>query len=164
MSTNIGEMSAKIITLSVVLILSIQTGCCCPNGWTQYKYSCFHVSRDSQNWFNALKMCEIHDSHLVHIENFEKNNFIKHLLLSSQANNTWLGATDWLEEGTWLWEPHGVRLNYTNFAPGQPNNYNTQNCLLMDALHNYQWNDLECVALTRHYICERGENVGMIIG
>ena len=62
------------------------------------------------------------------------------------ANNTWLGATDWLEEGTWLWEPDGVRLNYTNFAPGQPNNYNTQNCLLMDALHNYQWNDLECVA------------------
>ena len=70
------------------------------------------------------------------------------------ANNTWLGATDWLEEGTWLLEPHGVRLNYTNFAPGQPNNYNTQNCLLMDALHNYQWNDLECVAQTRHHICK----------
>ncbi|XP_061174349.1 perlucin-like protein [Saccostrea echinata] len=148
----------------LVLLLLLKKGSCCPDGWTIYRNSCYHVSRDSQNWFNAMKICEIHDSYIIHIDDADEQGFITHLLQSSSANNTWLGATDWTVEGSWQWEPHGQKLNYTNFAPGQPNNYHSQNCLVMDRLHRYQWNDLECLSLTRHYICERGENSGIIFG
>ncbi|XP_048733096.1 perlucin-like protein [Ostrea edulis] len=153
-----------VIAFSLLFLSFFNTGWCCPDGWTAYRVSCYHISRDSQNWFNALKMCEIHDSYLVHIDNVDENVFITHLLQTSNTNNTWLGATDWTVEGTWLWEPHGHKMDYTNFAPGQPNNYHTQNCLLMDAAHHYQWNDLGCLTSTRHYICERGQNTGFIIG
>ena len=69
------------------------------------------------------------------------------------GSSFWIGGSDWTIEGTWVWEPLGVKMNYTNFSPGKPNNYNGENCL---SIRNYdhKWDDDDCDE-QRRYICER---------
>lgn len=52
-----------------------------------------------------------------------------------------------------LWEPYGDKMNYTNFAPGEPNDHHhNEDCLLLDTtLH---WSDRNCDD-THFYICKK---------
>ena len=42
----------------------------------------------------------------------------------------WLGARDDIIEGIWMWSADGSVLNYTDWNPGEPNNYDgNEDCL-----------------------------------
>ncbi|KAK3094973.1 hypothetical protein FSP39_008539 [Pinctada imbricata] len=66
----------------------------------------------------------------------------------------WIGASDMAVEGEWLWLPGATRTDYTNWAPGEPDNFKNQDhCAVIDAHKNYQWEDDNCVE-KRNFICE----------
>ncbi len=68
-------------------------------------------------WAEAKEDCEDRGGHLVTISNFEENEFV-----SSFAAVIWIGFTEEVNEGSWQWIT-GETITYTNWAPGEPNNY-----------------------------------------
>jgi hypothetical protein len=67
-------------------------------------------------WHDAVDHCANIGAHLVTIGSAEENDFVFGL-----TPNTWLGATDEAVEGVWEWVT-GEPFDYTNWAPGEPNN------------------------------------------
>ena len=53
-------------------------------------------------------------------------------------------------------------VEWFDWADGQPNNLQGQDCVVMREYHNpffpiardYFWNDVDCDATTAHYVCE----------
>src|SRR3990172_6587865 len=68
------------------------------------------------SWHEAREYCTGLDGHLVTISSSAENQFVYEMLPWS-----WLGATDEVSEGTWLWIT-GEPWEYENWAPGEPNN------------------------------------------
>jgi hypothetical protein len=66
----------------------------------------------------------------------------------------WLGATDLVKDGTWAWETFASSLNYTRFAPGDPNGGTQENCLIMWQ-ENGNWADLSCMTTLNYHVCEK---------
>merc|ERR1712211_199028 len=63
--------------------------------------------------------------------------------------------------GEWLWPHMNKTVEWFDWADGQPNNFQGQNCLVMMEEHDfffpiardYFWNDFDC-DMSAHYICE----------
>ncbi len=70
-----------------------------------------------KTWHGASTYCQSRSGHLVTTESASENDFVYNL----SEGNTWLGASDEIQEGTWVWVT-GEQLTYTNWAQGEPNN------------------------------------------
>jgi hypothetical protein len=68
----------------------------------------------------------------------------------------WLGGTDAVKEGTWVWSFSGLPLTYQNWNRGEPNaNNSSENCLEILARGFYGgWNDITCSYLWAS-VCEK---------
>lgn len=120
-----------------------------------------HITEPGENDFVVSVMQQTHSKIYFkiyctyHICYFFPTNHLQKLLIfcGISGSSFWIGGSDWTIEGTWVWEPLGIKMNYTNFSPGKPNNYNGENCL---SIRNYdhKWDDDDCDE-QRRYICER---------
>ena len=64
---------------------------------------------------------------------------------SISTTEVWMGGTDMLIEGTWLWAGTLKPLVYKNFLPGQPNNEQAnQHCLALFRDRGFKWDDYFC--------------------
>ena len=64
----------------------------------------------------------------------------------------WMGSNDLLKEGQWMWHQSGKPFTYTNWGPGQPDNYDgIEHCLMYWT--DSKWNDASCNNQFL-YICE----------
>ena len=64
--------------------------------------------------------------------------------------------SDIQEEGTWRWGTETTDPDFTNWAPGEPNNSNVdENCGVIDKTG--EWNDGAC-RTALHYICEKAQD------
>jgi uncharacterized protein YraI len=112
----------------------------------------YKLITEENSWLDAKIDCESQGGHLVTITSEDENDFIKTL---ADSNKVWLGLTDELSEGTWKWIT-GEGLAYTNWYPGEPNDYGTGE----DYVEMYidgRWNDVgppQFPSTTRYYVCE----------
>jgi hypothetical protein len=96
----------------------------------------YYCSLSPATWANANAISQSNGGYLASIGSAEENNFLSNMLTIQSA---WIGLNDIETEGTFEWAS-GEPVNYTNWYPGQPNNYNgTQHCV--EILNNGQWND-----------------------
>ncbi len=96
----------------------------------------YYCSNGVDTWANAQANCVANGGHLAVINSAAENTFLANILTLQSA---WIGANDLVTEGTFQWV-NGDSFSYTNWYPGQPNNYNyNQHCVEM--LNNGQWND-----------------------
>ena len=96
----------------------------------------YYCSVDPLSWANASQMCQDNGGYLACIGSQAENDFLANLL---NIQSAWIGLSDPDQDGQFTWEC-GDALSYTNWYPGQPNNYNgDQHCVEM--LNNGQWND-----------------------
>ena len=70
-----------------------------------------------KNWHQARDYCALRGGHLVTIQDAKENKFIYELT----SGNTWLGATDEVKEGTWVWVS-GEPWKYKNWDRNEPTN------------------------------------------
>ena len=73
--------------------------------------------------------------------------------LTYQSGKFWLGATDFAQPNTYLWNS-GVAVNpYTNWAGalGPPGILTTEDCVKMDSLGT--WGNVNCNA-PKAYVCQ----------
>ncbi len=101
-----------------------------------YGGSEYYCSTNTANWANANQICESNGGYLACIGSQEENAYLANILTLQSA---WIGLQDGDNDGQFTWSC-GDDLDYTNWYPGQPNNYNgNQECVEM--LNNGQWND-----------------------
>jgi hypothetical protein len=113
----------------------------------------YSVMDDWVSWPDAVASCDQSGGHLVTINSEEENQFVYNL-----EPDTWLGASDAAQEGVWAWVT-GEPFSYTNWAPSEPNNLDTETYLAYftgpppgpEWLPG-QWNDVPELQLP--FVCE----------
>merc|ERR1712168_1107750 len=75
----------------------------------------------------------------------------------------WIGLTDIFHDGTWGWDNLGKPLGYSNWAPGEPNNWRgIQHCAAIKLRWEHgKWDDVGCEAIKIEHI-PVGETYGHI--
>ncbi|XP_013399969.1 C-type lectin [Lingula anatina] len=124
-------------------------------GFTRYGTSLYRLVNVAATWAEAEIYCQLlhPEAHLATVESQSENKFILGLIkkYTTGPSRTWLGGHDKATEGQWKWW-NGKSFTYTNWRPGQPNNYQTgEDCL--NTWETGVWSDLQCDA--KHpFVCE----------
>ncbi len=96
----------------------------------------YYCSNDPATWQAAQANCQANGGHLAVINNATENAFLANILTLQSA---WIGLSDAGSEGNFSWV-NGQPLSYTNWYPGQPNNYNGSQDYV-EMLNTGLWND-----------------------
>jgi cysteine-rich repeat protein len=109
---------------------------------------CYSYFSDALAWADARNVCAVLGSHLASVSSSDENGVVKGLVTAGRA---WIGLTDTLSSGTWLWVegPEAVRVpTFLNFAAGAPT---TGYCASLGT--DGKWLDNACTTATA-YVCE----------
>lgn len=117
-----------------------------------------------ETWDNALAKCQGLGAQLVKIESAEENDFIKSMYLNASGVTFWVGLTDQVQEGDWIWADGSSLRDYEDWFQDPNNLGGNQHCvhIIKGPLSigeyrfgddDFGWNDLEC-NFTLGYICE----------
>ncbi len=93
-----------------------------------------------------MQYCKYKGGHLAEIldenDQLEINLFLIEKDPTSQ-NGFWIGLSDLVDEGHWIWMASGLPVQYKNWEGGEPNNINGKEHFghINLAQHGRQWND-----------------------
>lgn len=111
------------------------------NGHTYYK------STIKQSWAEARFSAQQNGGYLATITSQAENDFVynngvkdPNAPVGIYPNGVWLGLNDAAVEGTFVWE-NGEAVSYTNWDPGEPNNYPPGEDYVEMLPWNGHWND-----------------------
>jgi len=96
----------------------------------------YYCSREPALWPSAKSICEANGGHLAIIESAAENSYLANILTIQSA---YIGCSDSNIEGEFEWV-NGQPVSYTNWYPGQPNNYQDFQDYV-ELLNDGQWND-----------------------
>uniref|UniRef100_J7HHU4 C-type lectin n=2 Tax=Nyssomyia TaxID=252611 RepID=J7HHU4_9DIPT len=128
-----------------------------PSGKTIY------ISKTYMSWYEGLDFCNRKGMSLVSIANDQENRQLSNVLqkiLPEHEVHCWIGGYKFQDENgqnSMRWINGGRKVDYTNFAGGEPNN-DKEYCLEM-YYRQYRgdtarWNDRYCT--DRHpFVCEK---------
>ena len=104
----------------------------CPSRWRQWGNSCYLRPSNGVEWSKARKKCERLGGVLAAPRSVEEENFIKTLVVGIER--AWIDCNDQAVEGTWECKEGGVEVSYTNWYPGQPNEFGglSEDCAAFD--------------------------------
>uniref|UniRef100_A0A3P8R1D7 C-type lectin domain-containing protein n=1 Tax=Astatotilapia calliptera TaxID=8154 RepID=A0A3P8R1D7_ASTCA len=153
---------------SNVSALEGSCGGCLP-GWALFNSSCYFFSYTEsstvkKNWHESREDCVSRGSDLVVIDNQEEqllitDNFQK---VSSSGvwwqNGYWVGLTDVVTEGTWVWVNNVTEVDSMYWRSGQPDSSGEEkkNCaaFLFFTDNVKTWYNVECSSKQLNWICE----------
>ncbi len=96
----------------------------------------YYCSLDPQSWVQAQYLSHSNGGHLAVVNSAAENAFLANLLVNQ---NAFIGLSDASSEGSFQWV-NGDAVTYTNWYPGQPNDYAGQQDFV-EMLSTGQWND-----------------------
>ncbi|XP_046901542.1 CD209 antigen-like protein E isoform X2 [Hypomesus transpacificus] len=138
----------------------LQNVYCCPNGWKKLNCSCYYVSTERKNWTDSRQDCRDRGADLVILNSPEEQVFLNNL-----KKRVWIGLTDTVTEGTFIWVD-GTPLTTLKYWWGsQPDNYSKQpgsdgeDCAEIyyspsDVPPPKTWNDYTCDS-DNFWVCEK---------
>jgi hypothetical protein len=91
-----------------------------PTGPIEFNGHWYQAFYDPKTWTDAQAHCVELGGHLVFIDDQEENEFS--LLFLDYVGYLWIGATDEVTEGTFLWAD-GSEITFTAWDTGEPNDY-----------------------------------------
>ncbi len=115
-------MKTTILKVLILITLSLSTSYTTdkvPKDAHEFKGHFYKVFDTSLSWQEAEQKCIDMGGILASVKSEEVNNFLYKL---SKGKCLWLGASDELEEGQWIWRD-GSPMNYTNWASKEPDNW-----------------------------------------
>ena len=85
----------------------------------------YSLTSGRSNWLDSQAEAETRGGYLVAINDAAEQQFIVQTFLSgaSSTETYWIGLTDQDTEGTFEWV-NGEQVTYTNWYPGEPNDFN----------------------------------------
>jgi len=120
--------------------------------------SCYLFVEEKKTWNGAQQYCMGKRGHLVAIESWEENNYLKQQINGLNTGSTawWTGGSDDGVPGQWKWKfPNGVdeTVKYHDWDSRQPDNAGRRETVLELWQSHHRWNDRP--ATTKNYfICE----------
>ncbi|XP_041479220.1 echinoidin-like [Lytechinus variegatus] len=161
------------VSLLAVIPSSQAGGCSCPPLWTGFGQNCYRFFSMNVTWFEAENRCRdftvpcsdgstdgLFQGHLVSVHSREEYSFLTTMYESVRvkrigvSNWVWIGLHDRGTENTFEWID-GTEVEYTPWTPGQPNNYQEQDCIVFRQEDEYQWHDVSCdYDRVEAYICK----------
>ncbi|KAM6360700.1 C-type lectin domain family 17, member A-like [Pluvialis apricaria] len=138
--------------MAALICRSVTDNMKCSAGWKTFEKSCYSFSMETMSWSDAQEICVDQGAHLVIINSEPEQNFLKENIKSSTY---WLGVTDQLVEGTWVWTS-GQRVNFSYWNTWKENKDRDQkDCGSIGP--GGIWNDERC-SQSNHWICEKSWN------
>jgi hypothetical protein len=111
------------------------------------------LENDEKDFAAAKKSCAAHGGKLATPRTSESQQALRGALgMRSAAPKIWIGLSDPSGERDWRW-PTGAPLDYAAWAPGEPNDFLSNERCVELYTDTWQWNDLDCSA-ARPYVCE----------
>ncbi|XP_019614131.1 PREDICTED: asialoglycoprotein receptor 2-like [Branchiostoma belcheri] len=89
-----------------------QTLAGCPSGYELYCEKpdmCYKISTDVKNYTDAKSDCQADGGHLAMPKDQATNDFLGKQVIARKYYFAWIGLTDEVTEGTWMWED-GTKL------------------------------------------------------
>ena len=148
----------------------------CPVGYTRVNTTSPHTcvgATPRQKWTLNSATCAANGGSLMKVESAEENTIARDMCDAAAGSDElcWLGASDALSEGTWIWED-GTAVVWA-FTPDQANdawmninpdnNNNVQHCAALLGGSNYgEWDDRNCnnggvgICNTAFKVCTNG--------
>ena len=115
-----------------------------------------------RTWQDARAYCQANGYDLVTINSSAEEAFLEAEERNRGLYNWWIGLNDRSVEGAWSWSASSS--SYTNWYPGEPNDYAANEDCALDRyrtgsgnIESEQWNDDNC-GLSYNFICERSFN------
>ncbi|MGH0115110.1 UNVERIFIED_CONTAM: hypothetical protein FKN15_070630 [Acipenser sinensis] len=119
--SNISEKYSALDQYCPVIDTSSKERVCkaCPQNWELFNGKCYYFSTDRMNWNSSRDNCTSLGGHLVIIDSDGEQIFLsgkawnithEAKISNEEEQSHWIGLTDAVTEGTWLWVD-GTRLN-----------------------------------------------------
>ncbi|MGH0182266.1 UNVERIFIED_CONTAM: hypothetical protein FKN15_008882 [Acipenser sinensis] len=108
-----------------------------------------HLISHSMVWPEAWQYCRDRYTDLVSLTSLAAQNRVLELVRNSTASRFWIGLHRTVVYDNWYWvagKDKKAHLNYTNWAPGEPNNPYYEHCgeMVLREDGGAEWNDLCC--------------------
>uniref|UniRef100_A0A3B4Z0N8 C-type lectin domain family 18 member B-like n=1 Tax=Stegastes partitus TaxID=144197 RepID=A0A3B4Z0N8_9TELE len=127
--------------------------------------NCFMVSSEAESYYGAKSHCQELGGALAQIHSQKVQDilafYLTQLETSNEVMNTdfetrnfWIGLTYKPPKDSFRWDT-GEIPTFSSFAFGQPDNHGFGNCVELQALSAFNWNDQRCKTRNR-YICQHG--------
>eukprot|EP00091_Calanus_sinicus_P007065 TRINITY_DN1794_c0_g1_i6.p1 TRINITY_DN1794_c0_g1~~TRINITY_DN1794_c0_g1_i6.p1 ORF type:complete len:149 (-),score=9.90 TRINITY_DN1794_c0_g1_i6:9-455(-) len=141
--------------LSLLLFISgFSAFSACPLGWTPLLESCYLVSPDISNWYEAQVFCWDQGGYLAELADGDEYDLLNTYMLQTDQSY-WIGLTDEAQEGTWRWAESHQTPTWTNWSSGNPDNgHGNEDCVYMWSKTEHKWNDDGCNDRQAHGLCE----------
>ncbi|XP_052702222.1 perlucin-like protein [Crassostrea angulata] len=127
----------------------------CDNGWIPYENHCYWCSPNPDNFHNAVVNCSGKGSILIEIKDAAEEKWVLLQSLIRNYTNLWIGLTDLVEEGQYVYSSSGLKPSYSNWEKSQPDGgvEESEDCA---ALHTTQrkWHDYPC-SDNHSYVCKK---------
>merc|ERR1712166_70402 len=107
--------------------------------------------KKSMNVKDANAECKRMGMKLAHPDK-KQNAELANMLKKANVGAAWIGLNDQKKEGSWKWMGVAKGNKFLSWNKGEPNNYNTENCVEM--YQSGKWNDLKC-ATKRPFFCQK---------
>ncbi|KAF0044432.1 hypothetical protein F2P81_003590 [Scophthalmus maximus] len=144
-------------------------GRCLPR-WTLLNSSCyffsyFEANTVQKNWLDSRADCISRGADLVVIDNPGEQEFVSNIVRNFMGDGhqwtkgSWIGITDTLTEGTWVWINNVTEVEQRYWMDGEPNNSggNGEDCGIVIYSSSNPWKtwfDGQCQKHKLHWICE----------
>ncbi|XP_052089187.1 CD209 antigen-like protein C [Mytilus californianus] len=127
----------------------------CEDDWLYFGGFCYNFRNIQKSWQSAQEDCKDRNSNLIKVENEVENSWIVSTFLTAQTIDIlWIGASDILNEGQWLWVSDGSNLTFSLWNDYEPNNSGTgEDCSVVKQT-GMGWNDIPCDH-TEQYLCKK---------
>ncbi|XP_053406558.1 perlucin-like protein [Mercenaria mercenaria] len=126
----------------------------CRDRWVAYKGSCYYFGSTAVSFSEAQDICTSLGAHLVHVDNYKENMFLKGFMHSHSKNDYWVGLTDAAKEGLWKLTGKNTIAPFLDWGSAEPSGGTIENCVMFAIGHQYSWGDVSCSRRIR-YLCER---------
>lgn len=74
--------------------------------------------------------------------------------LSLTLASYWIGLSDIIQEGTYVWQTKQQRPDFVDWGSGEPNDlHHNEDCIELYQMKNFHWNDAPCSVKSK-FICE----------
>eukprot|EP00058_Branchiostoma_floridae_P000927 XP_002586415.1 hypothetical protein BRAFLDRAFT_251564 [Branchiostoma floridae] len=127
----------------------------CPKGYTMWRGIYYKAFNTKKNFNDAAAACGEYGGTLVMPRDADTNAFLFSLHNAVSDRNFWFGLHDQHEEGSFEWLDGSALGTYNNWAPGQPNNWNNQDCVAYYPYEyrKHKWGDGQCDR-QNYFICQ----------